>query len=725
MSMDTQPRQEPSPSLANDFQHQLTREWLLANGRGGFASGTVLGINTRRYHGLLVAAARPPLERWMLLSAVLEKLTIGGQTVELANFDFDGCFHPRGFDYLVDFEVDNDPQEPCARFVYQTMLARVTKRVIVPRGKDEVWIHYTIESGTPAQVTLELAPFVPMRDFHHLTRAFDPGFAMDPCTHACIVHAWTGGPRLWMSGRNTATGEVMRFEPRSDWWRNFFYREEAHRGQDCREDLFVPGWFQTTGSGTLDIEFEAKALFRRDETAAVAGATGRGALTARPRPGPSAAVSTRNPRTAGSDVEARLLKAADAFVVTRRRVDGRESRTILAGYHWFGDWGRDTFIAMPGLLFETQRFDEAREILETFASVQRNGLIPNRFSDYGDGCDYNSVDASLWFLHAATRYFELTRDRKTWTQTLYPACRSIIEHFQKGTDFDIRVDSDGLITAGNQATQLTWMDAKFGDTVFTPRHGKAVEINALWYHALRKLEELCLENACEDAGSYDRLADRVEVSFVQSFWNSHGNYLYDVVNRPPAHRAARAVPQGHAVLSGYAGGGDESVTATAAATATGAAPQVDPAIRPNQVFAVSLPHSPLSAAQKQLVLQCVRTHLLTPYGLRSLSPRDPAYKPRCTGNPYERDSAYHQGTVWAWLMGPYVEAHLRISSFSEESKAAMRALLGYLVQHLDEAGLGYVSEIFDGDSPHTPRGCVAQAWSVAELLRAWRLTAPA
>jgi hypothetical protein len=595
-----------------------------------------------------------------------------------------------------------------------------------------------------------------MRDFHHLTRAFDGFFPVDTCKAAVIVHAWQGGPRLWMSGRIGGTGvppvsaggqdarPPMRFDSRPDWWYGFFYREEAHRGQDCREDLFVPGWFHAAGAGELRITFIARALFSADTPPEVwhrrpAGVRGTGvspaqstAETAVPHhtgetpvphhtgetPVPHHAGETPVPHHTGEtpvphhtgetpvphlNIEQRLRDAADAFVVTRLRADGHKSNTILAGYHWFGDWGRDTFIAMPGLLFETGRFEEAFVILETFAGVQHNGLIPNRFSDYGDGCDYNSVDASLWYLHAATRYFELTGNQTQWEGTLYPACREIVEHFVKGTAFDIFMDTDGLISAGNAQTQLTWMDAKFGDTVFTPRHGKPVEINALWYHGLRMLERLCAGGsrgagvppargqsprrpgsgpALHDASRYGELADRAKTSFAGAFWNDAGRYLYDTV---------RGQWQ-------------------------------DPAIRPNQIVAVSLPQSPLSAEQQRAVLDCVREHLLTPYGLRSLSPGDPAYRPRCEGNPFERDRAYHQGTVWGWLIGPYVEAVLRVHENSAAAKSEVRTQLQPLIAHLDEAGLGSVSEIFDGDPPHTPRGCIAQAWSVAELLRAWRLT---
>lgn len=656
-----------------DWPREFSREWLITNGRGGFAAGTPIGVATRRYHGLLVAAAKPPLERWMLLSNLLERVTIGERVEEISNFPFDGAVHPRGYEMLVDFATSNNPREPWTRFVYAIGEARVEKRITFPRGLDEVHVTYRVSgAASGAEILLELAPMTPMRDFHHLTQHFDAGFPIDACTHACIVHAWQGGPRVWLGGR-TRDGSAMRFLERPDWWYGFYYQEEAHRGQDCREDLFLPGWFRAVGHGSLECTFIARALFSADATTDKSSQLQAPAL---PEPADTIAESSA-PQT----IEERLIEAADAFVVTRIAANGAASKTVIAGYHWFGDWGRDTFIALPGLLFETKRFEEARQILETFAGVVRNGLVPNRFSDYGDGCDYNSVDASMWFLHAATQYYELTQDRSAWDGTLFPACRSIVEHFVKGTEFDIRMDSDGLITAGNPRTQLTWMDAKCGDVVFTSRHGKPVEINALWYHGLRMLEKLCIATSQGEPGYYSRLADRAAAAFVPSFWNEEGYCLYDTVRTDGA----------------------------------------DAAIRPNQIFAVSLEHSPLSDLQKQQVVSCVREHLLTPYGLRSLSPIHPDYRGRYEGDGFQRDSRYHQGTVWGWLIGPYVEAYLRVHAFSRQAKAEMRSLLEPLGRHLDEACIGSVSEIFDGDPPHTPRGAVAQAWSVSEFLRAWRL----
>lgn len=654
--------------LADQFDIQITREWLLTNGRGGYASGTAVGVPTRRYHGLLIAAARPPLERWMLLSSLLERLTIDGKTCELASFEFEGVFHPEGFRFQTGFEVGDDPLMPSVRFEYEANGAQITKRIRLSRNADEVCICYRINAPARAAITLDLLPFVPMRDYHGTTHAFVGGFPIHEVGEQVVVEAYAGGPRVWLGVEPGQGVQEAGFQRQPDFWYGFVYREEVHRGFSDKEDLFVPGCFRAIGRGAIEVVFRATADF---SGGAIAPLPPRPAQEARPVSSPPA-----------SPIETRLRRAADAFVVKRRRANGTYSTTILAGYHWFGDWGRDAFIALPGLLLETRRFDEAREVLETFASAQKDGLIPNRFSDYGDGCDYNSVDASLWYLHAAVAYCRASGSQRAWRDFLAQTCAEIVDGFLRGTMFNIHVEADGLVACGDASTQLTWMDAKYGDTVFTPRHGKPVEVNALWYHGLLALAGQVQADNPRLAARYRALAERAGESFRGVFWNVAGRCLYDVVRDG----------------------------------------QGDPAVRPNQILAVSLPNSPLDDAQRQAVLARVESELLTPYGLRSLSPRDSRYRRRCDGNPYERDSAYHQGTVWSWLIGPYVEAYLRVHGRSPASKAQARRLLLPLIEHLDQAGIGSVSEIFDGDPPHTPRGCIAQAWSVGELLRAWHLT---
>lgn len=638
----------------------LDREWLLCNGRGGYTSATALGVMTRRYHGLLLVAARPPLERWMLLNAVVEKLIVGDASIELANFEFETLFHPRGYEWLTEFTYDLSPARPWARFVYRWAGVSVVKWVILRAGADEVELRYDIIAPPGKPVRFEVMPLASMRDFHAVLRGWCPmklspgvgGFLLEGPHAAC--------PELMMQGLCTnAAGEQepIPFDPAEDWWHGFHYRMEKARGMDYQEDLFAPGWFRARGSGEFRVTLRAWA--QRDgeaEASAPAPAVEDIRVPAEPLP-----------------IMDRLACASRQFIVDRRMAKGRWSRTILAGYPWFGDWGRDAFISLPGLLLLDGGLDEARDVLCTFASAQRDGLIPNRFSDYGDGCDYNSVDASLWFIHAADAYLAASRDLATWRDVLLLACERVVDAFVNGTRFDIRMGPDALVSAGNPKTQITWMDAKCGDVVFTPRHGKCCEINALWYHALCLLAE-----RSADGGKYASLARRVKRSYAPAFWNAEKRCLFDCV-RP-----------------GLA----------------------DAAIRPNQIFAVSLPHSPLEPPQQAAVVERVTQHLLTPYGLRSLAPSDPQYRGRYRGGLMERDGAYHQGTVWSWLIGPYVEAYLRVHAFSDEAKAHCREVLKPLVAHLDEAGLGSVSEVFDGDPPHRPAGCFAQAWSVAELRRA-------
>ncbi len=641
----------------------LDKEWLLCNGRGGFACGTTVGVMTRRYHGLLLVAARPPLERWMLLNAVVEKLTLGEAVIELANFEFENLFHPRGYEWLTEFTYDLSPARPWVRFVYRWGGTSVVKWVRLRAGCDEVELRYDVSVPAGQELQFEILPLASMRDFHAVLRGWCPmklsagvgGFLLQG-PHSTCPELMMHGTRAGADGRE----EPLLFDPAADWWHGFRYRVERARGLDYQEDLFAPGWFRTHGSGNFRITLRAWAQGPGGEEEAAGGS-------------PSAAEEDSHTPVERLSVGDRLFRAARQFMVDRRSAKGGWSRTILAGYPWFGDWGRDAFISLPGLLLLDERFDEAREVLCTFASAQRDGLIPTRFSAYGAGCDYNSVDASLWFVHAAVAYLTASRDLATWRDVLQLACERVVDAFVGGTRFDIRMGADGLVSAGNPTTQLTWMDAKCGDIVFTPRHGRCVEVNALWYHALCLLAE-----RTSDGGKYASLARRARRSYARTFWNEDCHCLYDCV-RPG---------------------------------------EADASIRPNQIFAVSLPHSPLEPAQQAAVVECVRKHLLTPYGLRSLAPSDPRYHGRYEGSPPQRDAAYHQGTVWAWLIGPYVEAYLRVHGFSLEAKAQCRELLRPLVAHLDEAGLGSVSEIFDGDPPYRPNGCIAQAWSVAELRRA-------
>jgi len=500
-----------------------------------------------------------------------------------------------------------------------------------------------------------------MRDFHHLRKVHEPHqmtFSQD-AQGLIIEDRHKASPPL----RILCPGQL---DCRPQWWYRFIYRAELARGMEGCEDLYTPGCFRlrltdgqscqfTASVGDESVlDFDAAIQARRDRLVEIVSETGNSDQATR-----------------------RLAMAADAFVVKRHFQTGPSKSTILAGYHWFADWGRDAFIALSGLLLSTRRFDLARQVFTTFASSLSEGMIPNRFDDYGGPPHYNSIDASLWFIIAADRYVEATDDMEFWASTLAPAVVKILQAYHDGTRFDIHADQDGLLMGGSPKTQLTWMDAKFGDEAITPRHGKAVEVNALWHCAHRIMARRCSGLDAAQASFYAQRASGIASAFNATFWNYQAACLYDCVSDS----------------------------------------KPDAAIRPNQIFAVSLPYSPLEPSRQKDVLGVVRRHLLTPMGLRTLSPVDSRYCRQCAGSWEARDRAYHQGTVWAWLIGPYVEAYLRVHGTAEESLAAAARLLAPLEAHLDDAALGYVNEIFDGDAPHAPRGCVAQAWSVGELLR--------
>jgi predicted glycogen debranching enzyme len=451
-------------------------------------------------------------------------------------------------------------------------------------------------------------------------------------------------------------------ELKGDWYHRLQYPVEEERGLDFEEDLFTP------------LEWTFK--LRRGETTHLV-------VTTEPAAGPDGAalLEAERMRRRAFEMETdpirqALLIAADAFI-TRR---GTQHTTVLAGYPWFTDWGRDTMIALPGLTLTTQRFETAKQILLTFAQYCDKGMIPNVFPDAGETPEYNTVDASLWFVVAAWKYWKASGD-DAGARQLLPALTAVIKGYREGTRYDIQAGKDGLITAGSPGTQLTWMDVKVEGYVPTPRQGKPVEINALWLNALWMVAEMeeRLASDIHAAVILRKLAEQGAGSFLKTFWNAEGGYLFDVVREDFR----------------------------------------DAAIRPNQIFAVSLPYSPLSAAQQRAVLEVVTKHLLTPFGLRSLARGHEKYCARYTGNRWQRDCAYHQGTVWAWLIGPYCDAYVKVHGAGKAQKKELAGVVAGLIRHLEDHGLGSIAEIFDGDPPHRPVGCFAQAWSVSELLRVY------
>ncbi len=667
------------------IEELLKKEWLLTNTRGSFASSTIAGCHTSGYHGLLIGSPDPLVRRMMSLSNCLEALLWNGQALELSTFEFADRFAPQGYAHQQEFRRDAG-----AHFRYCTGPADLCKSVYLARDSDTVLIEYTFEE-VREPVDFVLRPFVGMRDFHTLQRSD----ASLTCRVADSMVRIQNGASA--DGELLLTCPATRFESDPQWWFNFVYRANRDRGLAHTEDLWAPGFFKGHVEGSGRIVFWAHL--------------GAGGPSEQAFPTDADAVKEDLrlhqkqllEQAAAQEKAHRILcLAADQFVV-KRHSSGGERTTIVAGFPWFADWGRDTFLSLPGLLLATGRHEEAGSVLSTFAAAAEEGMIPNRFDDRTGEAQFNSVDASLWFIHAAFEYLDAAGNvdervegvppskrgqdaRDTFSQRLLPAVRGIIDAYQAGTHFGIHADSDGLITAGDQNTQLTWMDAKCDGIAFTPRCGKAVEINALWHNALVRLQKFCERQQSPEAGRYAVMAAQVGRSFCKLFWNADLGYLNDVVR-----------PDG----------------------------TVDASLRPNQIFAVSLPFGPpLARSQQWAVVNTVEQKLLTPYGPRTLSSRDPAYKGRYEGSPRCRDEAYHQGTVWPYLMGPFLEAYLKVRSYSTESKSDVAEFLRPLLRHLvEDACLGSISEVFDGDPPHRPAGCPAQAWSVAEVLRIYRLVA--
>ncbi len=636
-----------------DLEIATGREWLETNGLGGYASSTIIGLSTRRYHGLLVAATKPPVGRMVLLSKLEETLVVDGRRIDLSSNRYPGVIHPQGYMYLKQFRKD-----PFPVFVYDVDGLELEKSVFMVHGENTTVIQYQFHGTSPGSCTLELRALIAFRDYHSTTHengALNPNLQISP---GCVTCApYQGCPNLCLS--HTA-GDV---QPSGAWYRNFQYSAEQARGLDFQEDLFNP----------LVLSFD---LVRNGRAVVIASTEPRSADAADDLRSAELARRREVLAAAASDdpsVQA-LVQADDQFIVRR----GDES-TVIAGYHWFSDWGRDTMIALPGLALDTGRFDVARSILLAFAASVDRGMLPNRFPDAGETPEYNTVDATLWFFEAIRALAAGAGDFEFIRTKLFDVLTDIISRHVRGTRYGIHMDGDGLLSAGEPGVQLTWMDAKVGDWVVTPRHGKPVEIQALWYNALLVMEDLA-QRFGGDAAHYKQLADKARKSFSEQFWNESAGCLYDVIN------------------------GDTR----------------DASIRPNQIFAVSLFHRMLSAEREKSIVATVERHLLTPYGLRSLAPSDPQYRGRYEGDPVSRDTAYHQGTVWPWLMGPFLTAYVEVNGRSPKSRKQALQWMEELRRYVQDEGLGQVPEVFDGDAPHRPGGCIAQAWSVAELLGAVR-----
>jgi predicted glycogen debranching enzyme len=641
--------------ICTDLAQASSREWLETNGIGGFASSTIAGVNTRRYHGLLVAAVKPPVARFVLLSKLEETLWLGRKRAELSVNRYPGAVHPEGHRLLDSFRLD-----PFPVFTYAIDDVELEKSVFLVQGENTVVVQYKL-FGDPAgrPVELEVRALVAYRDYHGTAHA-NPHIRADVTAGNGIasISPYDGLPALHF-GHN---GESI--DKTGCWYYNFEYERERERGLDYREDLYAP--------------FTLRFNLAKSPTAVVIASTEKH-QAAEASALESCEVERREKivsRAPAEDVFVKVLTAAaEQFIVARG-----DQNTVIAGYHWFTDWGRDTMIALPGLTLVTGRFDVARNILRAFAHSMDQGMIPNRFPDAGETPEYNTVDATLWMFHAVGEFLRYTGDTDFVLREMYaPLAESIAWH-ERGARYGIYLDSDGLLHAGADGVQLTWMDAKIGDWVVTPRQGKPVEIQALWYNALCIMERLARAfGQPEKASHYKSLAARARANFEQSFWSEHDGCLFDVLD---------------------ASGGDRS-------------------IRPNQILAVSLPHALIQGDKARRVLDVVERELLTPYGLRTLASRDPNYRGCYSGDLLARDSAYHQGTVWPWLLGPFITAYIKVHGTGEQVRARANRFLDPLREYLPQRGLGQIAEVFDGDLPHSPRGCIAQAWSVAEVLRSY------
>ncbi|KAB8141325.1 glycogen debranching protein [Chloroflexia bacterium SDU3-3] len=645
--------------ICGDVAQASEREWLVTNGIGGFAMGTISGELTRRYHGLLIAALHPPLGRTLLAAKLDEMALYADSSYDLSTNRWVGGLGAAGHRLIERFSLDGR----IAVWRYALADALLEKRVWMQQDANTTYVRYTLRRGS-GPLALRLAALVTHRDYHGFTRARLLGLAVDAVPHGLRVQGDAAhGPFYLLSDGAAA-------QPVSEWRRGLWYAAEADRGQEPMEDLLHAGDFSATlrAGESLTMVLSTEAAPSLDGAAALAErqAYERGIVAA--SPGAAADVAL-----------AELTLAADQFVVRRPLADDAEGRSVIAGYPWFSDWGRDTMIALPGLTLATGRPEVASRILRTFARFVDQGMIPNRFPDAGEVPEYNTVDATLWYVEAIRAYHEATGD-DALLRDLLPAVEEIIAWHRRGTRYQIHVDpTDGLIYAGEPGVQLTWMDAKFLDWVVTPRIGKPVEINALWYNTLLAAAGFARALG-RDAAAYEVDAERVRASFGR-FWNAAGGCCYDVIDGPDG---------------------------------------VDPSVRPNQIFAVSLPHSPLDAGKQRAVVDACARELVTSHGLRSLTPSDAAYVGGYRGNLELRDGSYHQGAVWGWLIGPFVRAHLRAYGDAATARSFLEPMVGHL---LHGGGVGSISEIFDGDAPHAPRGCPQQAWSVAEVLRAWRETA--
>ena len=659
----------------------LTKEWLVTNGRGGYAASSILNINTRRYHGLLVAAPQDPADRFVLVAGLEEHCSLGAHSMTLAtggtapgsgvhalsNHEYhDGTIHPQGYLSLARFELDH--LLPIWTYSFGSTL--IEKRIWMVHGEDTTVVSYRLLTEGEL-VNLMVRPLCALRHFHyhqHAPRTIELS-AANKTAHVYL-------PDRSLQAFITAPSGTFQSDPA--WYWHFAHREERTRGLDTNEDLYAPGTF------TLPLSSEAPTYLILSATAQLPSMLEQSYAKEHHRRSSLLKRVQLDPAWIQT-----LTIAADAFVISRPIPDSAESGTsIIAGYHWFADWSRDSMISLPGLLLAQGRLKESASMLRSYSRLIHQGMLPNRFVGGDTQLEWNSVDGTLWYVVALYEHYLASKD-KALIKELFGSLHEIIEWYSQGTRFGIHVDtSDSLLFAGERGVQLTWMDAKVGDWVVTPRVGKPVEINALWYNALSIASTFAtLLRQKKLKAFYDIHLERVHQGF-QRFYDAEAGYLSDVLDTPEAFRSPTTKPDGR-----------------------------DSTLRPNQLLAVSLPFSPVSRPLQKAIVDSCADALYTPVGLRSRAADGATYCGRYQGSPLERDRAYHQGTVWAWLLGPFLTAHLKV--YRERSRTK-QLLLG-IEPHLNDGCIGSINEIFSGDVPHNPAGCVAQAWSVGEVLRTWEL----
>lgn len=626
------------------YNKLIKNEYIVTNGIGGFSSSSLTGANTRKYHSILNASLNPPVNRTILLSRVLTNVKVGNETYTLESTEYpdkitDNSIFTKSFNYL-----------PIPTFNYEVEDVKITKMITMKYRENTSAIKYEVTTGkTPTTISCDL--HVNLRDHHDLSTP--NSFQYKQSNKGAYLTLDSGEISFNINGFGT-------YKKLDMWSDTEFYRIEKRRGQDDLDTNYIPGSFEVTVPPytvmTLGIVASTETIIETADELVELEIKRRDILT-----------------ETCDDIETKLQIACDHFIVDRKSTN---SKTVIAGYPWFTDWGRDTMIALPGLTLSTGRYDDAKDIIRTFIKYEKDGLIPNMFPDNNIEPMYNTIDGTLWLFIAVFQYYNETKD-KEFIIEIFPTLNRIIQKHIEGTSYNIHVDQDGLLTGGDETTQLTWMDVKIDGHVVTPRHGKAVEINALWYNALNIMsyfsKDLCLHSKV----NFDGFADKCYESFNLSFWNEDKNCLYDLIqNGQPIDR-----------------------------------------IRPNQIFAVSLPYGLLDEEKEMAVINVVEKELLTPNGLRSLSRDHEEYEPIYDGDVYKRDYAYHQGTVWGWLIGPYLEAHYNVYN----DKKYILGKLNLFLKHLEDTGMGTISEVFSGDEPHSPRGCFGQAWSVSEPMRIYQL----